>query len=413
MTKSLSSLWLKSFTRISKAQQRQGRQLLQSLLAPPMLRTATAVAKSVVKAAASASRPAANPTKSKAKPKRVRAAATVRPTRAKASAKRASTRPAALAGAGRWLRSYYQARAEGDTGAPRRMDYWLFLPDRPVAKALEPMPLVIMLHGCTQDAVSFAQGTRMNALAQREGFAVLYPQQSLSTDRHRCWHWHQRATQTGGGEVPWVVGAVRKVLAGNPIDRSRVYLAGMSAGAALANIIALRYPEYVAAVGLHSSPVYGTVDSRMGAFSAMQHGSSHSLSEAVREMATRADFPGMPAIILHGQDDKVVRSINLGQLTQQFCLLNKVDPSAPPLSEQSVEARPEGRAPRHAFEVKDYGKSRKALVRVYRIDGLDHAWSGGDPALPFNAAPGPDASQLMWNFFRLHRRSVAAMPVAA
>ncbi len=410
MTKSLSSLWLKSFTRISKAQQRQGRKLLQSFLSPPMVRTATAVAKTVAKTVA----------KSAATSTRLGLSKTIVKTAAKAVSKpspkrsRAPARAAAVraAGVGRWLRSYYQARAEGDTGAPRRMDYWLFLPERPAAQANEPMPLVVMLHGCTQDAVSFAQGTRMNALAQREGFAVMYPQQSLSIDRHRCWHWHQRATQAGGGEVPWVVGAVRKVLAGNPIDRSRIYLAGMSAGAALANIIALRYPEYVAAVGLHSSPVYGTVDSRMGAFAAMQHGSSHSLTEAVREMTTRVDFPGMPAIILHGQDDKVVRSINLGQLTQQFCLLNKVDPSAAPLAEQSHEARPTGRAPRHAYEVKDYGKSRKALVRVCRIDGLDHAWSGGDATLPFNAAPGPDASQLMWNFFRLHRRSVAAMPVA-
>ncbi|MFZ4285714.1 alpha/beta hydrolase family esterase [Variovorax sp. HJSM1_2] len=403
MTKSLSSLWLKSFTKINKAQQRQGRRLLQSLFAPPMLRTATAVAKSVAKAAASASLP--TPV-AKSKAKRIRPVAPTRPARV-------ATRPAALAGSGRWMRSYYQARAEGGSGVPRRMDYWLFLPDRPLAQAQAPMPLVVMLHGCTQDAVAFAQGTRMNALAQREGFAVLYPQQSISIDRNRCWHWHQRATQAGGGEVPWVVGAVRKVLAGQPIDRSRIYLAGMSAGAALANIIALRYPEYVAAVGLHSSPVYGTVDSRLGAFSAMQHGSSHSLSEAVREMATRADFPGMPAIILHGQDDKVVRAINLGQLTQQFCWLNKVDPSAAPLAEQSFEARPTGRAPRHAYEVKDYGRSRKALVRVCRIEGLDHAWSGGDASLPFNAAPGPDASQLIWNFFRMHRRALAATPLTA
>ncbi|APW40725.1 PHB depolymerase esterase [Rhodoferax koreense] len=284
------------------------------------------------------------------------------------------------------------------------MDYWMFVPTRALADRHKPMPLVVMLHGCTQTAAEFAQGTRMNALAQRKGFAVLYPQQLASVDNNRCWHWHLRATQQGGGEVRWVVGAIHKVMRTLPIDASRVYIAGLSAGAALAQIVALRHPQLIAAVGLHSAPVFGTVDSRMGAFSAMQHGSSHSLAHAVHDMALSPEFPRMPAILLQGDADKVVRSVNLMQLAQQFRLVNHIDDAAQEPVPHEFAERLTGRSPRHAYQVLDYSLGRSTLVRVCRIKGLDHAWSGGDAQFRFNAAPGPDASLMMWNFFQMHRR---------
>jgi len=162
-------------------------------------------------------------------------------------------------------------------------------------------------------------------------------------------------------------------------------------------------------VGLHSAPVFGTVDSRMGAFSAMQHGSSHSLVRAVDEMALSPEFPGMPAILLQGDADKVVRSVNLMQLAQQFRLVNHIaDDTDLPVT-QEYPARPAGRSPRHAYQVLDYARGRSPLVRVCRINGLDHAWSGGDARLRFNAEVGPDASLMMWNFFQMHRRAGAGV----
>jgi poly(hydroxyalkanoate) depolymerase family esterase len=404
MRKSLSSLWLKSFKRISKVQQRQGSALVRSLLGSPapvkrkastkkaapaqnVLRAVGLVTTPTASRAAVASRPASRPRPGELGPPR-----------------RTVAKPAE--GQGQWLRSFHLEPADGMT-PPRRMDYWLFVPTRPLAEQHKPMPLVVMLHGCTQTAADFAHGTRMNALAQRKGFAVLYPQQLAAVDNNRCWHWHLRATQQGGGEVRWVVGAIHKVMRAMPIDRSRIYVAGLSAGAALAQIIGLRHPELVAAVGLHSAPVFGTADSRMGAFSAMQHGSSHSLVQAVNEITLSPEFPGLPAILLQGDADKVVRSVNLMQLAQQFRLVNHIDDVVDPPVVQEHPERTGGRSPRKAYQVMDYAKGRSPTVRVCKIAGLEHAWSGGDERFRFNAAVGPDASLLMWNFFALHRRASA------
>ena len=377
MARSLSSLWLKSLTRIAKTQQKK---LVRSLT------TATKKAtKAAVKKAFAPPRPAPKPA---AKP-------TAKP-RAKPSAKPVvkSAPPAALPGS--WTRSFFAA----PNG--QRMSYWLYLPLRDKAQALKPLPLVVMLHGCTQTVPDFAQGTRMNQLAQRKGFAVLYPQQLLTIDAHRCWQWYQRATQNGGGEAGLVAGMVTQVVARLGLDASRVYLAGISAGAALAQIIALRYPFRIAAVGLHSGPVFGTADNRMSAFGAMQTGGGTHVAQAVQATVDGGGFPRMPAIILHGEADKVVRIVNQQQVAQQFLLVNGIANLAPVTL--LSPARAKGRSPRHAFQTQDYRVGRKPIVSVCRIAGLEHAWSGGDGTLRFNDSVGPDASALLWAFFAKHRR---------
>lgn len=408
MRKSLSSLWLKSFKRISKVQQRQGRDLLQSLLgAPaPAKRKRVGAVKKVLTSIGLLQAPGASRAAVRSKPAKPAKLVSTTPKLRSPAQKAVKPRGEAQVQAqGQWLRSFYLEPADG-LAPPRRMDYWLFVPSRPASEQKKPMPLVVMLHGCAQTANEFAQGTRMNTLAQRNGFAVLYPQQLATVDHNRCWHWHLRATQQGGGEVRWVVGAIHKVMKSWPIDASRVYVAGLSAGAALAQIVALRHPNLIAAVGLHSAPVFGTVDSRMGAFSAMQHGSSHSLVQAVDEMALSPEFPGMPAILLQGDADKVVRSVNLMQLAQQFRLVNHLGDASAAVAKQ-VAARLAGRSPRHGYEVLDYVAGRTSKVRVCRIHGLDHAWSGGDAQFRFHAEIGPDASLMMWNFFKMHRRAAA------
>ncbi len=354
MRKSLSSLWLKSLKRIGKAQQSQQKKLVKSMAA----------------AAKKAAKPAS---KAKTTP----------------SAQPAPALP------GSWTRSFF-----APPGGPR-MSYWLYLPQRDKAQAHQALPLVVMLHGCGQTAPEFAQGTRMNALAQRKGFAVLYPQQLLTIDAHRCWQWYQRATQQGGGEAALVAGALTQVVARHGLDGSRVYVAGMSAGAALAQAVALRYPNRVAAVAMHSGPVFGTADSRMSAFAAMQTGGGLGVAAAVQAMVSAPDFPRMPALLLHGEADNVVRPVNVLQVAEQFCLVNHLH-SAPVALH--TPARQGGRSPRHGFHTLDYRVGRKSVVSVCSIAGLDHAWSGGDGSLRFNSALGPDASAMVWAFFAKHRR---------
>jgi len=381
MARSLSSLWLKSLTRIAKTQQKK---LVRSLTVATKKATQAAVKKALAPP-----KPAPRPT---AKPS---AKAAARPS-AKPAAKPAakSAPPAELPGS--WTRSFFAA----PNG--QRMSYWLYLPLRDKAQALKPLPLVVMLHGCTQTAPEFAQGSRMNTLAQRKGFAVLYPQQLLTIDAHRCWQWYQRTTQNGGSEAGLVAGMVTHVVARLGLDASRVYLAGISAGAALAQIIALRYPFRIAAVGLHSGPVFGTADNRMSAFAAMQTGGGTHVAQAVQATVDGGGFPRMPAIILHGEADKVVRIVNQQQVAQQFLRVNGIANLAPVTV--LSPARPKGRSPRHAFQTQDYRVGRKPVVSVCRIAGLDHAWSGGDGTLRFNDSVGPDASALLWAFFSKHRR---------
>lgn len=367
MRKSLSSLLFRSLKRIGKAQQRQQKKLVKSLSA-------------VVKRASKPVIPVLPPKPKALKPK-------VQPMSAVLAAPLA----------GSWTRSFFAV-----PGGPR-MAYWLYLPPRNNLAVSPALPLVVMLHGCGQTAPDFAQGTRMNALAQRKGFAVLYPQQLLTTDPNRCWQWYRSATQQGGGEAASVVGLLAHVVGKHGLDATRTYLAGLSAGAALAEIIALRYPRLIAAVGMHSGPVFGMADNRLAAFAVMQHGALQGGEPAVQALASDPGFPGMPAMLLHGDADKVVRPVNLQQVARQFCLLNHLPASHVPVASLQP-ARSGGRSPRHALERLDYRQGRKTLVSVCRIAGLDHAWSGGDAALRFNSKLGPDASALLWAFFEKHRR---------
>lgn len=300
---------------------------------------------------------------------------------------------------GKWLTSHVDSAANG-----RRMSYWFYLPSQVPEEALASgLPLIVMLHGCHQTATQFAQGTRMNAWAERKGYAVLYPQQAVSNQAQRCWKWYDRATQEGGGDVPTIVNMIAQVAATHRIDRSRIYVAGISAGAGMANILALNHPHLFAAVGLHSGPVFGAGHSTVGALGVMQHGGGLRTDLAVREVLARhGRFPGMPTILIAGEGDSVVRPINQVQLARQGLALNGLAPDAA----AKITHKAQGASARHnAHRIDDFYAGRKLLLRVARIDALDHAWSGGDAALKFNAKAGPDATRMMLEFFARHQRT--------
>lgn len=394
MAKSLTSLWLSGVKRMSKAQQAQGRKFLTGLMPKPARKAPSKAAKpragKLLKAAKTVKRAKAAPPKV-AKPLRKPSATPASPT---------------IALPGTWQKSYFCLPAAGKMAPARRMLYWLYLPS---GAAAAPRPLVVMLHGCQQSASDFAASTRMNKLAERKGFAVLYPQQSTGADSHRCWHWYQRSEQRGVGDVTLIAEMIGQVQARHRLDESRTFVAGLSAGAAMATILALRYPGLIAAVGLHSAPVFGTSDSPISAFRTMQQGSAMACRATAHQfVASQPHFPGMPVMLIHGKRDAVVRRVNMDQLAEQFEILNAASITRIEPVRRSYPMRAGGRSPRHSYETATYYAGRKPRLVKCEIDRLGHAWSGGDGSHAFSAPEGPDATLLLWNFFALQQRGLKA-----
>jgi len=403
MTKSLTSLWLKNLRRVGKAQQAQGRQLFKSLLTTAARAPAVKIAKPAK--VAKGLRPATLKIVKALKPVKPPVVKTAKPRR-KAAAVTAQSAVALLpALPGSWKKAFCSMPGTG-LAPGRRMMYWLYLPSG-VANA--PLPLVVMLHGCKQTATDFAASTRMNQLAERKGFAVLYPQQSAAADANRCWHWYRRSTQQGHGDVALIAEMIKQVRARHQLDTKRTYTAGLSAGAGLATILALRHPQLIAAAGLHSAPVYGTSDSPMSGFQAMQQGAGVHHRDAVSEFSdSKLHFPGMPVMLIQGKSDSVVRRVNVDHLSAQFSIVDAPwITSAQPVV-RSYAGRSSGRSPRHAYKTTTYYAGRKPMLVKCEIDGLGHAWSGGEGSLDYSAPEGPDATLLLWTFFSGQQRQQSA-----
>ncbi|MBG6077924.1 PHB depolymerase family esterase [Polaromonas sp. CG_9.11] len=400
MTKSLTSLWLNNLRRVGKAQQAQGRKLFKSLLTTaartPLAKSVkpAKVAKTLRTATLKTVKAVMPPGIKTAKQRRKAAAAPARP---------AATLLPALPGS--WKKSFFSQPGTGLAPA-RRMMYWLYLPSG-VCKA--PLPLVVMLHGCKQTATDFAASTRMNQLAERKGFAVLYPQQSAAADANRCWHWYRRTTQQGHGDVSLIAEMIKQVGARNRLDTTRTYVAGLSAGAGLATILALRHPQLIAAAGLHSAPVFGTSDSPMSGFQAMQQGAGVHHRDAVSEFTdSKLHFPGMPVMLIQGKSDSVVRRVNADHLSAQFSIVDAPWITSTHPVVRSYAGRSSGRSPRHAYKTTTYYAGRKPMLVKCEIDGLGHAWSGGEGSLDYSAPEGPDATLLLWAFFSGQQRQQSA-----
>jgi len=361
MFKKLNRMWLSGLKKAGKAQQKQAGKVLKAILSKP-------------------------------KTKRVASATSRKSALPKPSVHTETT-------AGEWISSSCASAAL----PARRMHYRLFLPSGARGPATS-IPLIVMLHGCEQNAADFAAGTRVNQLAAAKGYAVLYPEQSLRAHPNRCWKWYDAATQRGGGDIALIVHMIGKIVAEHGIDHSRIYACGLSAGAAMAQILALTHPQLIAAVGMHSGPVFGVSRNAVGAYGVMQHGSSHALAPIEKLLARSPDFPRMPAILITGDDDKIVRPVNQLQVTGQFLLLNHAAGLLPSLPVTKAFGRTSKQFPRkNTMTIRDFAAGPKVLVRSVHIARLGHAWSGGNETLPFNAK-GPDAGKLMLAFFSRHCR---------
>lgn len=291
------------------------------------------------------------------------------------------------------------------TSGNQGLRYRLYLPP----KAVPGTPMIIMLHGCEQDASQFAAGTRMERLAAQKGYALLYPEQSAGAHPRRCWKWYEAANQQGAGAAETIANLAQAVAIRHQIDLQRIYACGISAGAAMAHILALNYPDLVAAVGMHSGPVFGACRNATGALRVMQHGVTYPESVIAEWMKRHSHVRPVPAILISGTDDKIVRPINLRQLERQFLRLNGETPLVEqPAIEKEFGRRPAGSLRKRRMKIKDHRTGRKLMVRSVEIEGLGHAWSGGDDRLRFNAK-GPDANRLMLDFFSRHRGAAARM----
>ncbi|MCJ2118817.1 PHB depolymerase family esterase [Methylobacterium sp. J-001] len=267
--------------------------------------------------------------------------------------------------------------------------YKVFVPSGYTGQAL---PVLLMLHGCTQNPDDFAAGTQMNRLAEEQTFLVAYPEQPQSANMQRCWNWYAAGDQArDGGEPALLAGIARAVVDEFSADPDRVYAAGLSAGGAAAAILAATYPDLFAAVGVHSGLACGSARDVASAFAAMkgQGGAPGRNRQAV------------PTIVFHGDVDRTVHPANGDQVVAQAMAVTGLA--------ETVERGTSPGGVAYTRTVRSDGAGQ-ARLEYWVLHGAGHAWSGGSPDGSFTEPRGPDASRAMVRFFLGHARGAAARP---
>jgi poly(hydroxyalkanoate) depolymerase family esterase len=271
--------------------------------------------------------------------------------------------------------------------AAGRRSYKLYVPSR--YRAEGHRHLVVMLHGGTQDADDFAAGTRMNALAEEHGFLVAYPIQCKSANPSLCWNWFKPEDQMrGGGEPSIIAGITSEIVAEHDIDPQRVFVAGLSAGGAMAAVMGATYPEVYAAVGVHSGLPYRSAIDITSAFAAM--GGNAELQRRQRKSHPNSDHaPRVRTIVFHGDADHIVHPSNAATIIEAQA---KTDDSV-----ERAKARSSARRTHTRTVTRD--KTGTVVVEQWLIHGSGHAWSGGSADGTYTDPHGPDASREMLRFF--------------
>ena len=284
------------------------------------------------------------------------------------------------------------------TQSSRTCRYKLYIPPGAAGRQL---PLVVMLHGCTQNPDDFAAGTGMNEKALKQGFFVLYPEQAQDVNPQRCWNWFKHNHQKrGGGEPALIASMTQAVMKQHGIDPRRVYIAGLSAGGAMSAIVAAAYPEIFAAVGVHSGLPSGAASSMQEAMSVMQSGVTGQgfavMGRSVSsEAASKLPLHSVPTIVFHGDEDRTVHSRNGEQVIA--ALLDSTLSTVHPKVEQGVS--PQGRRYTRSIH---HGDKGQAIAEHWLVHGAGHAWSGGHAEGSYTDVKGPDASGEMVRFFLEH-----------
>ena len=250
----------------------------------------------------------------------------------------------------------------------------------------ERLPLMVMLQGCGQDAKSFAQSTRMNRIATRERFLVLYPEQDRLANAQGCWNWFDTRSGRAHGEAALIMKAIDQVCLLYPVDRARIAVAGLSAGASMAALLATQHPERFKAVVMHSGGPPGSAHSTLSALGAMRGRPSTRPPKPAPPVMT-ASWPAL--MVIHGELDRVVAASNARAAAQGWA--DAAGARAGP--ERSVQ-----RGKRYAMTVTDFKHRGSTVATLVEVDRLGHAWSGGAAKQPFSDGLGPDASRMVWAF---------------
>jgi poly(hydroxyalkanoate) depolymerase family esterase len=267
-------------------------------------------------------------------------------------------------------------------------DYKVYVPSHAGGRTL---PLVIMLHGCAQNPDDFAVGTGMNRLSEEHGFIVAYPRQTAHANQSACWNWFNIKDQMrDSGEPSIIAGITRAVMAEFNIDAKRVYVAGLSAGGAMAAIMSVTYPELYAATGIHSGLAHGSATDMVSAFAAMRGGPDSTAPGARMRHRARANHH-VRTIIFHGASDQTVHPSNAETI----------------LAEARAGLAHPARETQHDGFIGGRSYTRRVIadangvphVEHWTVDGLGHAWSGGNPDGSYTDRNGPDASREMLRFF--------------
>jgi len=292
-----------------------------------------------------------------------------------------------------------------DRGPTGSRSYAVYTP--PGLRRGTPVPLVVVLHGCNQSGRDAARGTDVNAFADRAGFVALYPEQSSADNLRRCWNWFEPRHQARGfGEPAAIARITEKVLRGRgavTLDRNRVHVMGLSAGGAMAGILAATYPDVYASVGIHSAPQYRAARSPMTALMAMKTGGPDPARQgrlAHTAMGARARV--VPVIVVQGQADRTVWSGNGDRVVRQWLTTSALASGREPgfdfvLPDASTTGRATGGL---SYSVRSWNDSHgRPVVSYWNVPDLGHAWSGGAGAGSYTDPRGPSATEAMCDFF--------------
>ncbi|MDR3608518.1 MAG: PHB depolymerase family esterase [Oligoflexia bacterium] len=298
---------------------------------------------------------------------------------------------------GQWTHDSFS----GSTGS---RDYYLYTPKNTHGQAA--LPLLVMLHGCSEDAQSFAAQTGMNDIAEQFGFVVVYPEQTSQYNMMRCWNWFQPDSQArDSGELAIVVGIIQKVESATPIDGNRIYAAGISAGGGLVSNLLACYSDVFSGGGVASGLDYEAATSQMDAFTVMSSGPSNQDIPTTAQDAIRCTGrPAHPVAVLsiHGSSDPFVSPVNQDKVVEQFTAINDLldDGQANNSQNMNVISSNSGQVPNggYAYTVSTYGGNGTTHIGKITVSGMGHAWSGAKESGQFADPKGPNYSLMLWQF---------------